>query len=126
MEILLFKQCPNTNISVEEFKDYFSNMFQCLGSVRNQEAEFFNASHDFDLLDPVYADLDRPISYEEVINCIKSLKRNKASANDRLLNEYFIESFDILAGHISEIFYIILNTGCFPEPWAKGIIVPIH
>ena len=50
---------------------------------------------------------------------------NKACGSDRLLNEYFIESCDILAGHITEIFNIILNLGIFPEIWTKGIIVPL-
>jgi uncharacterized protein YlzI (FlbEa/FlbD family) len=40
--------------------------------------------------------LDQPITVNEIINAVNSLKRDKACGNDFLLNEYFIESIDIL------------------------------
>ena len=45
---------------------------------------------------------------------------------DRLLNEYFIEACNILAGHITELFNKILNSGFFSVAWTRCIIVPIH
>ena len=54
-----------------------------------------------------------------------SLKTNKSFANDQLLNEYFIESLDILSSHLVDIFNAILNSGYFPNQWSEGIIVPI-
>ena len=116
----------DSRISLGDFKDYFSEMFENIASFKSDSAEQFCATNDFDNSDPTYAELDRPITYAEVVNSIKSLKRNKACGSDRLLNEYFIESCDILAGHITEIFNIILNLGVFPEIWTKGITVPLH
>ena len=101
-------------------------MFENIASFKSDSAEQFCATNDINDLDPTYAELDRPISYAEVVISIKSLKRNKAFWSDRLLNEYFIESCDILAGQITEIFNIILNLGVFPEIWTKGITVPLH
>jgi len=42
------------------------------------------------------------------------------------LNEYFIESVDILAVHICDLFNCVLNSGYYPEKWTEGIIVPLH
>lgn len=89
-------------------------------------AEHFCETNDFNDTEAVFPELDSPITYEEVVNGIKSLKRNKASGCDDLLNEYFIESFHILAGHITDIFNNIFDSGCFPEVWSKGHIVPIY
>ena len=49
---------------------------------------------------------------------------SKVFGSDLLLNEYFIETFDMLGSH----FYIlnaILDTGMYHEIWTKGTIVPI-
>jgi len=61
-----------------------------------------------------------------VCRAISLIKKNKTPGVDKLLNEYFIEECDILAGHITELFNTILNSGFFPVAWTKGIIVPIH
>ena len=55
-----------------------------------------------------------------------SLKTCKATGEDKLLNEYFIEASDILAGFLTYIFNKILATGVFPEAWTRGLIIPIH
>ena len=55
-----------------------------------------------------------------------SLKTCKATGEDKLLNEYFIEASDILAGSITYIFNKILATGVFPEAWTRWLIIPIH
>ena len=63
-----------------------------------------------------------PITVDEVEVVIPYFKRNKSFSGDYLLNEYFLESFDILSGHIVDIFNAILNSGFFPTPWSEGII----
>ena len=54
------------------------------------------------------------------------MKRCKAHGSDMLLNEYFIECIDILAPFICDIFNAVLNSGCYPEDWFNGIIVPLY
>ncbi len=68
-------------------------------------------------------ELDQPISTEEVLLAIRSLSRNKANSVDFLLNEYFIETGDIIANHISDIFNMVYDSGHFPEMWTTGIII---
>ena len=58
---------------------------------------------------------DKSITLEEIEVVTKALKRSKSFAGDQLLNEYFIESFDILSGHLVDVFNAILNSGFFSE-----------
>ncbi len=90
------------------------------------EAEQFCTSGPADPDDPIFEELDKPITYDEVKSVILSLKRNKSGGIDCLLNEYFIESYDIINGHLVELFNAVLNSGHFPEQWSEGIIVPLH
>ncbi len=32
---------------------------------------------------------------------------------------------DILVSHITDLFNILLDSGCFPQDWTAGIIIPI-
>jgi len=50
----------------------------------------------------VYPELDNPITVDKIVSFIKLLKRNKAYGGDNLLN--FIETVDILAPHICNMF----------------------
>ena len=72
-----------------------------------------------------FEELDKPITVFEIETVIRFLKRNKSAAGNQLLNEYFIESVDILSGHLVDLFNAILNSGFFPSQWSEGIIVPL-
>ena len=73
-----------------------------------------------------WPELNSDISADEVYKVVRSLKTNKSCAQDGLLNEYFIESIDILCPYMVDIFNAILDSGYFPELWTKGVIVPLH
>ena len=100
-------------------------MQQDLNNVQDVESEQFCQTNDFDSQDCNFEELDKPITFEEIKEVISSLKRNKSFAGDKLLNEYFIESLDILSSHLVDIFNAILNSGYFPNQWSEGIIVPL-
>ena len=61
------------------------------------------------------------ITVKEIETAIRSLKRNKSAAG----NAHFIESADILSGHLVDIFNASLNSGVFPSQWSEGIIEPL-
>ena len=46
--------------------------------------------------------------------------------NDHLMNKYLMESSDILASHICDIFNAVFDSGFFPDKWSEGLIVPVH
>ena len=57
-------------------------------------------------------DLDLEITWEEVLNVIKSLKKKSPG----------------LVGLISlvKIFNVIFSPECYPKSWSEGVITPIH
>ena len=119
------KKVNDSNISLDVFFDYFSKMQQELSHVQNDESEDFCSNYDFDSSDCNFSELDCPITAQEIREVVQNLKRNKSFSGDQLLNEYFIESLDILSGHLVDLFNAILNSGQFPSLWTEGIIVPL-
>lgn len=116
----------DNKINLEQFREYFSNLSNYFFQCYNAEAEEFCENNDFTITNEIFPELDEPITCSEILSAVKSLKRNKAYGNDCLLNEYFIESIDILSSHICDLFNCILNSGCFPDKWTEGIIIPLH
>lgn len=91
-----------------------------------KQKNFIATIINFERGNTVFPELDQPFTTDEVHAAIKSLKRNKNSGGDFLLNEYFIECIDILSSDIRDVFNGILNSGFYPEKWMDGIIVPLH
>ena len=122
------KKGTNSEIGIDDFQRYFSELFNEIKEVNISEVnDFFISSHDFNPDDCIFWELDRPISISEVESVIKKLKINKAVCpGDNLLNEYFIESSDIISGHLTDMLNIIFDSSIFPECWSKGYIVPLH
>lgn len=112
-------------VPVEDFHTYFKTLQDEIFKVVNNEAEEFCDNHDFNAYGCRFEELDVPVTVAELSSVVKKLKNNKASGNDLLLNEYFIESVDILSAHLVDLFNAILNSGHFPLEWSKGIIVPV-
>ena len=75
---------------------------------------------------PTFESLDEQISHEEIKQCIRQLSRNKSPGKDNLLNEYFMESIDLLIEPLGILFNDILDSGYFPSQWTEGIIIPLH
>ena len=114
----------NDTILLDDFFSYFSNLqHDLIVSTDTSSSE----RHLSDLSATcIFEELDRPISATEIRDIIKSLKRGKSCGMDNLINEYLIETFDILSAHIVDLFNAILNSGCFPNEWSRSIIIPIH
>ena len=102
----------SSGIKTGDFHNYFDTLFKNIKSNENNDANNFNESHDFNNTDAIFDVLDKRISISEVQGAIKSLSKNKSTA-DNILNEYFISTCDILAGHITDIFNIILYSVIF-------------
>ena len=121
------KSSPNSanSISLDEFHKYFSTLEQEINSAENSDAETFCSNYNFDNPLDSNDDLDFPITINEVISAVKKLKTGKSHGADNILNEYLIETVDILGSHLCDLFNSILESGVFPESWTEGIVIPI-
>ena len=89
--------------------------------------EYFSSVSDLNVSHPTYPELNDDITFDVVKRAINNLNRNKSSCpSDNLLNEYFLETRDILIGHLTDLFNVIFNAGYFPQQWSEGFIIPIH
>ncbi|XP_053380327.1 uncharacterized protein LOC128548838 [Mercenaria mercenaria] len=112
------------NISLNDFYEYFNNLSDEINVTTDGESEDF-CRNGISVDDPVFAELDSVITMEEVRQAIKSLKRGKAGGNDGMINEYFIETGDIIGSHLRDLFNIVLSSGHFPSAWMEGLIIPV-
>ena len=62
----------------------------------------------------------------EVSAVIDNLKNNKSAGLDKLINEFFKYGKSYLCPVLTKLFNVVLNSGIFPESWAKGLIVPVY
>ena len=111
-----------SSVSLEEFHAYFSSLGDDIFQCENEEAESFCNQHDFDNIECSFEELDCPISCQEVLQAVKKLKAGKSPGRDCILNEYFIESSDILVSHLCDIYNAILSSGYFSEKWMDSCI----
>ena len=99
------KQSHGANIPTEDLFSKLLFEFTDIRTTINEEVEHLNENSDFNTNNPTFYELNAPITIAEVEYAIKHLNKNKASCPcDNLLNEYFIESFDILGAHITDMF----------------------
>ena len=70
--------------------------------------------------------LNSSITEGEILKCINSLKNNKSSANDRIINEYLKTTANMMLPIYVSYFNLIFDTGIIPDTWLEGIIRPIY
>ena len=69
--------------------------------------------------------LDKNIDLVELDKAIKSLKGNKSSGEDNIINEFFINASVGVKFFIIILFNKILELEYFPSQWAVGKIIPV-
>ena len=79
------------NISLEPLYDYFKN----INDQDPNDDETVLGEFNVDILDDEEL-LNSFIIEGEIMKCIKSLKNNKSSGNDNILNEYIMPTAEIL------------------------------
>ncbi|XP_053403102.1 uncharacterized protein LOC128558242 [Mercenaria mercenaria] len=119
-------QNPSEAISTEEFYTHFKNLAMQNNDIDDDVEEFLK---HFDENRPnnenILHEIDRPITQEEIRKACSGLKRNKSAGIDSCINEYFLETADILVSSLEKLFNSILDAGEFPKQWTQGVIVPI-
>ena len=115
------KKQEDTTISLDTLYDYFKTLNTTNETEDNQFSEEFTLdnSDDEELL-------NSSITEGEILKCINSLKNNKSSANDRIINEYLKTTANLMLPIYVSYFNLIFDTGIIPDTWLEGIIRPIY
>ena len=115
----LNKTNDNENIDIKTLYDFFKNLNEQNENEDMPQDLNIDLSNDNELL-------NSPITEEEICKCIKMLKNNKSSSNDKIINEYLKCTTDIMLPIYVFFFNIVLETGIIPDSWIEGIIRPIY
>ena len=109
------------NLTLDKAHEYFSKVSNN-DEHGNSEINFENASL------PENDEINIPITEEEIKKAVKSLKNNKSSGIDLILNEHIKCSFELSSMRqlYVKLFNIVFDTGIIPEAWAIGKIIPIY
>ena len=110
-----------SDISPDTWYSYFSDLNKKPYRI---SLEIFNKLRDAEK-DKVFSELDNRITEKEIADAISTLKNNKSSSFDLILNEMLKSGITFLLKPLSRIFNYILCNGEFPKIWARGIIVPV-
>ena len=128
---LMPKNKNKTNINSDNWLKYFTKLLNIKPPSKNSLESSFSTYVKESL--PVIeksmnevGPLDDPITEDEVIWSLKSLKNNKATGKDGIKNEILkCESISLYKA-LTYTFNTILNNKNYPKQWLQNIITPIH
>ena len=103
------------DISIDTLYEYFKNLNINNDGNDTQETKNIDITDDDEIL-------NSSITEGEIIKCIKSLKNNKSSANDRIIYEYIKNSTNVMIPIYVSYFNLILDTGHIPDAWLESIV----
>ena len=65
--------------------------------------------------------INSDFTLDEVKRAIKKLKRNKACGIDGIVNEFLMDTSEIISPVLVKLFNVVINTGLVPDVWGIGI-----
>ncbi|CAG2247070.1 unnamed protein product [Mytilus edulis] len=111
-----------SNISNSDWLHYFKKLNSNSLPVNKELIDSLNKLEKHN----IFTELDYKITEKEINEAVKSLKNNKSSSFDSIINEMLKCSQSFLLKCFVKIFNKVLTSGKFPDIWAKGFIVPLH
>ena len=128
----LNKKSDTTPIPLHDMFGYFRTLKSCgateSGENLNAQHILLNLAHleNNESFQLSQASLDNPNSDGEIYTAIKSLKANKFSGTDGILNEYITSTKHIFIPIYKKLFSIMLDNGTVQSDWVKGNIIPLY
>jgi hypothetical protein len=98
------KQQNVHNITLEQFKEHFSNLMNIHDNNIDRDNE---PNYD----DNMFCELDVPFTEPELERGLRDLKRDKSTGFDNLMNEYLITGKAYLIPILRKLFNNIIDTG---------------
>ena len=126
------KKKDSIPISADEMFNFFKslnsddNTQEMYADLPNIQLNINFLNDDDDTLNESQEILNRAITVTEIKNAIKTLKLNKSSGTDDIVNEYIISTKELFMPVYEKLFNLILDNGIVPTDWLKGNIIPIY
>ena len=126
------KKKDNIPISEDEMFNFFKSLNSDVDTqemnadLPNIQLNINFLNDDDDTLNESQEILNRAITVTEINYAIKTLKLNKSSGTDDIVNEYIISTKELFMPVYEKLFNLILDNGIVPTDWLKGNIIPIY
>ena len=104
------------NIPLSSFEEYFK-------AVNNPSDPYYAPDKDVIFFNE---ELNSNFSHVDILKAIKQLKTNKSGGPDKLINEMFIHSKNVLVPTLCNLFNKLFEIGKFPDDWFEGYVIPLH
>ena len=116
------------NIPLSSFEEYFKAVNNPSDPyyAPDEDVIFFNERYVNDEFCIMFEELNSNFSHVDILKAIKQLKTNKSGGPDKLINEMFIHSKNILVPTLCNLFNKIFEIGKFPDDWSEGYVIPLH
>ena len=118
------KKHNESPIAMETLVDFFKTLN--INDINIEQQDTHHADHGDQNNEDSTNVLNELITESEVHESIKTLKLNKSSGIDDIVNEYIISTKHIMVPIYVKLFNAILETGNIPSDWLTGIIIPIY
>jgi len=116
----------HTSIELNEFSRYFSDTIQDnLKNLSHKQSAISSCVENSynNLYDST---IKLVITPDQVLQCIKRLKRNSSPGIHRIWGEFLINAMsDALSSHLSYFYSCILSINCVPGVFNTGVMVPV-
>ena len=109
----------DTNITLETLYNFFRDINENNNDEHDESVINIDTTDDDEFLNSW-------ITEGEILKCIKSLKNNKCSGNDQIINEYLKYSTEKMLPIYISFFNLVFETGIIPDSWLEGVIKPIY
>ena len=106
---------------LEELYRYFKTSNEQATNIEETEND------DFDLVNnEINDEINQPITENEILHAVRSLKTNKAPGLDGIVNEQIKSTISYMSPIYVKLFNIIFDSGIMPNAWTVGNIKPIY
>ena len=127
----MLKEAANVkpaNIPLSSFEEYFKAVNNPSDPyyAPDEDVIFFNERYVNDEFCIMFEELNSNFSHVDILKAIKQLKTNKSGGPDKLINEMFIHSKNVLVPTLCNLFNKIFEIGKFPDDWSEGYVIPLH
>ncbi len=114
----------DSKLNFDDLSKHFENINKDAPILECTENELLNEASDTNHNNA--SKMNSLFNEDEISDCIKNLKNNKAYGEDFIINEYIKATKDLMLPVYVKLFNVVLDTGVIPSDWLIGIIIPIY
>lgn len=109
-------------ITSSEWFEYFSMLFNRVAT------DYVDINTDIlenIRVDTATVELDEPITEEEIVRSVSSLRGSCSPGNDGITMDMFKTTLTSILPYLKMLYNRVLNTGEFPPEWSESVITPV-